>query len=158
MVNKLQMPILASMYNSCPSKAANVGREVGERTPACSVKSSPLFSFVQRQIRGDLISMFKIVHDLLEFPTESPTVTHLSFKLYICSGQHEFSVRTFPFWNKLPAASAVLSFKEFLFPETPIDPNSPLLCYMRQQAATHFKALLKKCHCTSWATCFRLCL
>ncbi len=89
-----------------------------------------LFSLTHRQIRGDLLFMFKITHGLLEFPMVS-TVTHPTRKelrghdykfhqLRCCTRRHQytFSIRAVPFWNKLPVeivnASLVKSFKTLL--------------------------------------------
>ncbi len=85
-----------------------------------------LFSLTHRRIRGDLISMFKITHGLLEFPLES-NVTHPTckgqrghaYKFYqqrcFTHRRHQtFSIRVVPFRNKLPAeivnASSAKSF------------------------------------------------
>ncbi len=102
-----------------------------------------LFSLTHQRIRGDLITMFKITHGLLEFPMAStfvyPTRQELrghAFKFHqqrCCTRRRQFAftIRAVPFWNKLPAeivnASSVKSFKalldarwQSLFPEVPI--------------------------------------
>ncbi len=102
-----------------------------------------IFSLTHRRIRGDLNSMFKITHGLLEFPMES-TFTHPAdkglrghaYKVHqqrCCTHRRQFafSTRAVQFWNKLLAAivnaSLVKSFKatldahwQSLFPEEPI--------------------------------------
>ncbi len=86
-----------------------------------------LFSLTHRRIRGDLISMFKITHGLLEFPVES-NVTHPTrkgqrghtYKFYqqrcfTRRRHHTFSIRAVPFRNKLPAEIVnISSTKSFL--------------------------------------------
>ncbi len=100
-----------------------------------------LFSLARRRrIRGELICMYKIVHGLLDFPTDTvfcfPHRIGLrchTFKVpeQRCKNrrhQHAFSVRVVPYWNKLPEenvnASSVETFKlrldarrQSLFPE-----------------------------------------
>ncbi len=102
-----------------------------------------LFSIVRRRIRGDLICMYKIMHGLLNFPCDAvfaaPTRIWLrghTIKIHQqrCKTrrrQHAFSVRVFPYWNKLPeeivTATSVETFKfrldarwQSLFPEVPL--------------------------------------
>ncbi len=108
-----------------------------------ALKQLRLFYLTHRQIRGDLIAMFKITHGLLEFPMAStfvyPTRQGLgghAFKFHqqrCCTRRRQFAftVRAVPFWSKLPAeivnASSVKSCKalldarwQSLFPEVPI--------------------------------------
>ncbi len=71
-----------------------------------------LFSLTHRRIRGDLITMFKITHGLLEFPMEStfvyPTRQGLrghAFKFHqqrCCMRRRQFAfiIRAVPFLNK----------------------------------------------------------
>ncbi len=73
-------------------------------------KQFQLFSLTHRRIRGDLISMFKITHGLLEFPMESsfthPTRTGLrglAYKFHqqrCCTRLRQYicSIRAVPFW------------------------------------------------------------
>ncbi len=73
-----------------------------------------LFSLVRRILCGDLIYMYKTLHDLLDFPCDAvfaaPTRTGLrghALKIHQqrCKTrrrQHAFSVRVVPYWNKLP--------------------------------------------------------
>ncbi len=97
-----------------------------------------LTSLTHRQIRGDLISMFKINHGLLESPLEStftnPTLKGLRDHRERCCTHRRlftFTIRAVPFWSKLPAAlvyaSSEKSFKtplvthwQSLFPKVPI--------------------------------------
>ncbi len=88
------------------------------------------FSLTHRRIRGDLITMFRITHGLLEFSMASnfanPTRKGLrghdyKFRQQQCCTQRRqfaFTIRAVPFWNKPPAeivnASSVESFKTFL--------------------------------------------
>ncbi len=109
-----------------------------------ALKQLRLFSLIHRRIRGDLIAMFKITHGLLEFPM-APTFAHPTrkrirghaYKFHqqrCCTRRRQFAftIRTVPFWNKLPAeivnaASVKTRFKtllgahsQSLFPEVPI--------------------------------------
>ncbi len=95
-----------------------------------ALKQLRLFSLTHRRIRGDLITMFKITHGLLEFPMASTFVypTHQGLRGHAFKfhqqryGTHRrqfaFTIRAVPFWNKLPAEivneSWVTSFKALL--------------------------------------------
>ncbi len=122
-----------------------------------------LFSLFQRRIRGHLMSMFRIIHGLLEFPMESifihPTRTGLRVhahkffqqRCFTSRRQHAFSVRFAPFRDKLPAevlnTLSVNSFKmildanwRFLFPEVPSHPHLPTvssLSTLHSETHTH---------------------
>ncbi len=121
------------------------------------------YSVTHRHIRGDLISMFKLIHGVLGFPLES-TFTHptriglrgYAYKFHQRRShnrqrQHAFSMRAIPFWNKLPAliarASPVKSFVtlmdanwQSLFTEEPVLPastHSPFRLHIWPQLETH---------------------
>ncbi len=103
------------------------------------------FSLTHRRILGDLITMLRITHGLLEFSMAS-NFAHRTrkglrghdYKFHqqrCCTHcrQFDFTIRAVPFWNKPPAeivnASSVESFKTFLeahwqslFPKHPSNP------------------------------------
>ncbi len=80
-----------------------------------AVQHLRLFSLTHRRICGDLISMFKITHGLLEFPIESiftyPVRKGLQdhackFRQQGCCTrrrQFSFTILAVSFWNKMPA-------------------------------------------------------
>ncbi len=66
-----------------------------------------LFSLVLRRICGDLICMYKIMHDLLDFPCDTIFVgpTRIGIHQQPCKTrrrQHAFSVRVVPNWWAAP--------------------------------------------------------
>ncbi len=95
-----------------------------------ALKQICLFSLTHRRIRGGLVAIIKITHDLLGFPTAStfahPTRKGLRGHAYkfhqqrCCTHLRQivFTIRAVPFWNKLPAeivnAFSVKSFKTLL--------------------------------------------
>ncbi len=96
-----------------------------------------LFSFTHRRIRGDLTSMFKIAHGLLEFAMESTFIHPIrkglrghAYKFRhqgCCTRRRQFTltIRAVPFWN----ASSVKSSKTLLdahcSPKYPSKPPPP---------------------------------
>ncbi len=76
---------------------------------------------------GDLISMSKITHDLLEFPIESifthPTRTGprhaYKFNQKRCFTQRSQQAFSVPLWNKLPAKLVSETFHDTSFPCLP---------------------------------------
>ncbi len=83
-----------------------------------------LFSLVRRRIPGDLISIYKIMHGLLDFPCYAVFAASIhiglrghTFKIHQqqCKNrvrQHELSVRVVPYWNKLPKEIMIALFVE----------------------------------------------
>ncbi len=87
-------------------------------------RPSNSFAYSPRRIRGDLITMFKITHGLLEFPMSS-TFAHPTRKGQLdhahrfhqqrwCTRRRQFAFtsRTAPFWNKLPVGLISTYFKD----------------------------------------------
>ncbi len=105
-----------------------------------------LFSLVRRRIRGDLICMYKVLHDLLVFPCDTVFAASTrfgflgyAFKIRQQRCKTHCNERVFPCWNRLLEemvnTSSVETFKlrrdtpwQFLFPEAPpplLVPNAP---------------------------------
>ncbi len=116
------------------------------------VQQLRLFFLTHRRIRGNLISMFKITHNLLLFPMES-TFTHPTrkglrghaYKLHqqrCCTRrrQFDFTIRFVLFWNKRPAKIVnEFSVKSFLG-----TPGFPLAVpVLRRTDLTHHLLLLQ---------------
>ncbi len=143
---RLKNPILshyAEALEKVQKLALNFAKERRQVPYEAALQQLQLFSLTHRQIRGDLASMFKITHGLLEFPMDftfiHPTRKGLCGHAYkfhqqrCCTRRRQFffTNRAVPFWNKLPAEIVsvfpVRSFKTFLdahwqslFPEVPI--------------------------------------
>ncbi len=100
-------------------------------------------SLIRRRIRGDLISLYEIMHGILDFPCDAvfsaptrigPRGHTLKIHQQRCKTrrrQHALSVLVVPYWNKLPeeiaTATSVEAFQfrldarwQSLFPEVPL--------------------------------------